>query len=88
MDIKPAPVDNDSWITYGLDACRLLAKDDGRIMAPYFALEMGIVAAEADRRLRHLSKMGVLRMSTDRVDGEFVRYVWHMVDQAIENPRR
>lgn len=84
--VKPAPTDNDSWITSGLAACRAAAcdGDDNRILAYYFATEMDTSLEEAERRLRHLSKIGVLNMSVERdLMGKFVRYYWVMVNPNL-----
>jgi len=81
--VKPSPIDNDSWFTAGLEACRTLAKGENIILVDVFAAEMDVPAPEADRRLRHLSMMGVLQMHVERKEGTFVQYYWRMVDPNL-----
>ena len=82
--VKPAPLDNDSWITAGMEACRKLAGEMDNILLYSYALEMDITAEESDRRLRHLSKLGFLKMTAERdEEGNFIRYVWSMVDPNL-----
>jgi hypothetical protein len=80
--VKPKAVNDDSWIQEGMFISRTLATEfDNQWGVAEFANRMGITPKEADRRLRILSKMEFLRMSTQRADGQFIRYVWGM-----ENP--
>jgi hypothetical protein len=82
--VKPAPLDNDSWIQEGMAVSRLLAAETSNSWGVLeYSEARGLTPKEADRQLRHMSKMEFLTMSVQRADGAFVRYVWRLTDPDL-----
>ena len=85
--VKPKPVDDSEWISEGMDTCREIAASQDNVWGVHeYSIDMQVTPKEADRQLRHLSKLGFLTMGTERRDGNFVRYTWGMVN--VDLPRK
>jgi hypothetical protein len=74
------PADSTAWIPSAIETCRDLdglgVTIDVRNFASATDLKQDLVCSE--QRLRKLSNLGWLRMSVERIDGKFVRYIWRL----------
>lgn len=73
------------WMSPSMDLCRDLATsyDNSWSIDQFVAhhsITIKLSMEEGERRLRYLAKLGFLRMSVHRVDGEFKGYRFGMVD--------
>lgn len=81
---KSQPVNDDVWFSDGLMACRSLHADDPKFGKAEFAALMGVSESEAERRLRVLTRKGVLYMGSEKSpEGTFRRFTWELRQPEI-----
>ena len=81
---KAPALDDGAWFAEGVAAIRLLATQLSNVFGrESFGDLLGCAPDEAERRLRVLTKAGMLRMAVERAEGKFVRYTWSMVDPNL-----